>query len=402
MSTSRSFEFEVHHKKNGMIIEKKSYHFTTEDYLMGLRKKQERGEIALFCCCSNNIEMRISKKPHIYPAKRDLGHSTNCVRNPRYEGSGDYEKAWVYDEEKGEHVVRVEAMIPSTEDKKSENQTNENRNKIYIEYSTSKRKGEATVFGLASKLNMMAWQNMVLGKKAKLPEDAFELAKYVYGVSNHVRLANKRNPLSDMFHKPVNIRDVQVQKDIFYIYMYYNDKRRGDTDKLFNGTVKDIVYGKNSFKQEYGFYIDIQEFERKLSKESHSNNFVMSGFAYKSFKYDKKLTLGTYCLIPISEKGLFVESFYEKEVFDTLCTQQRPFYKPYLPIEEYKGFIPDLIIDEVNKKTIVGEIFGIKNDEEYERKREEKIVLSEKDEFKAIYDFWKWDANKGESLILPK
>lgn len=404
MSVSRSFEFEVHDKKTGKIIEKIGYYSYTDEFLMDLKEKQERGEISLYCCCSNNIEMKISKKPHIYPAKQDIGHSINCVRNRRYEGNSAYEKAWIYDEEKGEHVVRVEALIPSLKEKESDNQMNEQResqNKIYIENSSSKRKGEATVFGLVTKINMMAWQNIVLGKKGKLPEDAFELARHVYGISKHIRLSKKRNPLSDMFHKQINIRDIQVQKDIFFIYMYFNDNKRGYTDGLFDGTIKDIVYGKNSFKKEYGFYVDIQEFNEKLSKEPHSNNHVISGFAYKSFKYDKKLTLGNYCLIPVSEKGLFVESLNEKKVFDALCNQQRHFYKPYLPIGGYGVYVPDFIIEDENKKTIVGEVFGIKNDEEYDRKREEKIALSETDEFKALYDFWKWDANIGESLILP-
>ncbi|MED4072277.1 hypothetical protein [Priestia endophytica] len=396
--------FAIYEKKTGRFLEEQSYQSTTEYYLSRLKEKQEKGEITLYCCCSNRIEMKVSKKPHLYPANRENRHSTNCVRHPQYEGTNDYEKAWGYDEEKGEHVVRVESMIPSSKTQQLENpikEGGEQKNKIYIKRGGTKRKGEATIFGLATKLNMMAWQRIVLGKKKMLPKDAFELAKHVYGVSNNIRLSNKKKPLSTMFHRSINIRDVQVEKDIFFIYMYYNDEKWGESDELFNGTIKDIVYGINSFKQEHGFYIDTNEFKEKLSRELHSNTYVIAGFAYKAFKYDKKLTLGNYCLIPTSEAGLFVESSYEKQVYEALYNQQRKFYKPYLSIDEYGGFVPDLIIEEAGKKSIIGEVFGINNDEEYEQRRREKIDLSKKEEFKSLYDFWKWDANKGDKLILP-
>jgi len=392
----------------GDLLEEESYDSVTEQYLNNLKERQERGEIALFCCCSNEIEMKISKKKnHLYlhPTKRKPGHAADCVRHPQYEGSSDYEKAWRYDEDRGEYVVSVEDLISSSSKKESQEQTNkdsERKSKVFIEYSNnSKKKGKATIFGLATKLNMMAWRNIVLGKKKRLPEDAFELAKHVYGVSTHVRLSNTRVPISQMFYKSVKIKKARTQKDIFFVYMYYSSQRRGNVDKLSHGKSQGIVYGKDAFRVEHDFYVSIDEFNEKLSKEPHSNIYVIAGFAYKQHENHEKLTLGTYCLIPVSEKGLFVESFYERKVYDALCTANRCFYRPYLPIAEYEQFVPDLIIEEKGRKTIIGEVFGIEDNEEYERTREEKISLSEKVGFLELYDFWKWDANKGDDLILP-
>ena len=401
MSTTRSFA--IYNKKTGELIRKKAYDLCNEDFLNYLKDKMKKEEVTVYCCCSNRIEMKVSKRPHLYPANHKTSHSENCVRNPKYKGNNDYEKAWKYDEEKNEHIVRLEDIVPFSKIKgpREPIEGEGKRNKLYIESDGSKKRGQATIFGLATKLNMMAWERIVLGKK-KLPEDAFELARHIYGVSTNIRLYNKKKPLSDMFHKHLNIRDVNVEKDVFFVYMYYNDKKTEYNDKLFNGTVKDIVYCHNAFKKENAFYVDINEFSEKLASEPHSDMYVIAGFVYKAFKYDKKLTLGNYCLIPVSKAGLFVESSYEKEVYDALYVQGRKFYKPYLPtIVEYEDFVPDFIIEEENKKPIIGEVFGIKNDEEYEKRRSEKLSLSRKNDFRNLYDFWKWDVNKGEKLILP-
>ncbi|RMA90221.1 hypothetical protein [Priestia megaterium] len=403
MSATRSFA--IYNKKTGELLRRKAYDLCNEDFLNYLKDKIKREEVIVYCCCSNRIEMKVSKRPHLYPANHKTSHSENCIRNPKYKGTNDYEKAWKFDEQKGEYVVRVENIVPFSKIKDAREsmiEGEEKRNKIYIEREGSKKRGEATIFGLATRLNMMAWERIVLGKKKKLPENVFELARHVYSVSNKVRLSNKKKPLSDMFHKQLNIRDVNVEKDVFFVYMYYNDKKQGYNDQLFNGTVKDIVHCHNAFEKENGFYVDINEFNGKLASEPHSDMYVIAGFVYKAFKYDKKLTLGNYCLIPVSKAGLFVESSYEKEVYDALYVQDRRFYKPYLPtIVEYEDFVPDFIIEEENKKPTIGEIFGIKNDEEYEKRRSEKLSLSRKNDFRNLYDFWKWDVNKGEKLILP-
>jgi len=49
---------------------------------------------------------------------------------------------------------------------------------------------------------------------------------------------------------------------------------------------------------------------------------------------------------------------------------------------------------EEGKKPMVGEIFGIENDELYDKRKKEKIDISKTDEFRSLYRFWNKDYSK--------
>lgn len=399
--TSRSFE--IFDKKTGMLLEKKSYQSADEYHLNILKRKQEKGIISLYCSCLNHVEMKVSKTaiPYLYPATRKKKHSINCVRSPQYEGISAYEKAWKYDEEKGEHVVRMEALIPPSKEKigkEDVKQEEERKTKIYIEYPNSTKKGEATVFGLATKLNMMSWERIVTGKKGRLPTNSNEVSQHVFGVSKDIRLSNKSKILQEMFFEQMlrgkNISGLEVKKDVAFVYMEYLPERGRESEEIGKESLGYVVC-KNAFNQEFGFYVNWEEFDIKLKSEPHSDRYILAGFVYRASKYHhRKLTLGNYCLIPISKRGLFVESNYEKVIYNELCHQKKLFVKPYLPIEGYGGFIPDFIMYEEGKKPMVGEIFGIENDELYDKRKKEKINISKTDEFRSLYRFWNKDYSK--------
>ncbi|MEH7777885.1 hypothetical protein V7400_17645, partial [Bacillus altitudinis] len=76
-----------------------------------------------------------------------------------------------------------------------------------------------------------------------------------------------------------------------------------------------------------------------------------------------------------------------------LCKKELKFYKPYLPIEEYGGFIPDgLILDK--RKDIIFEVFGITGMPSYDIRKKEKIAVSKTEKFKSKFNFKYWEINK--------
>ncbi|MDQ0975994.1 hypothetical protein QFZ31_005872 [Neobacillus niacini] len=395
MNTARSFE--IIDEKTGILIEKKSYHSATEHYLKNLKLQHEKGEISLYCSCLNHIRMNISDKEpfFLYPATRERRHSNDCCRHPEFEGGSIYEKAWRFDEDTGEYFVRIENFIPLTkgkvEDRRDNLKNTEEIHKVYKRFPNSTRKGEVTIFGLATKINMMAWENIVIGKEHRLPKDKYEVANHVFGVSKRIRFSNKRNSLNKMYYKRKSIREVKVNKDIFFVYMYLFRETTGKIVTLYDGTKKTCVSCEDSFKNIHDFYIDVPTFKEKIKKEPHSSTYVVAGFAYKEDKYHKNLSLGNYCLIPVTDKGLFVESSNEKVIYEALCRQEKRFVKPYHPIEFYDNFIPDFIMYEEDMKPLVGEIFGIENNDDYERSKKKKIALSQTEQFCSKYRFWKKD-----------
>ncbi|RAS75192.1 DNA sulfur modification protein DndB [Priestia endophytica] len=182
--------FAIYDKKTGGFLEEQSYQSTTEYYLSRLKEKQEKGEITLYCCCSNRIEMKVSKKPHLYPANRENRHSTNCVRHPQYEGTNDYEKAWGYDEEKGEYIVRVEAMIPSSKTQQLENpikEGGEQKNKIYIKRGGTKRKGEATVHKNEIKNYIVEESHFTIPPITLVSYDELNFEPFVFGSTKQIK-----------------------------------------------------------------------------------------------------------------------------------------------------------------------------------------------------------------------
>ncbi|WP_337018302.1 hypothetical protein [Oceanobacillus massiliensis] len=386
--------FFVIEKNNGKVT-KLPYSSIKEYLLLDLKTKIEKGEIKLRCECSDEIELKISnaKSPYLYNATRQYKHSKDCCRHPEFVGSSPYEKAWSYDEEKGIHIVRIEGIYYATQLPEIKKTNNKVKNNVIYHEGIGSNKGVSTVFGLATKINMMAWEGMVLGNKQRIPIDKYELAKHVYGMASRIKLSSKRKTLNEMFYKQVNIRTVKVKKDVYFVYMYVDHNRLIEEDILHDKTKKDILYCKDAFGKTNRFYVEKEEFEQKKRIEPHSSEYVVAGFVHKEDLYHKCMTLYNYCLIPVSDRGLYSESSHEKNIYDQLCKKELKFYKPYLPIEEYGGFIPDgLILDK--RKDIIFEVFGITGMPSYDIRKKEKIAVSKTEKFKSKFNFKYWEINK--------
>lgn len=384
----------------GKVIERMSYYDSKandEKYLLPIKKKLEEGTVLITCDCSNKIPLKISNAAYTYPANRNIPHGDDCIRNPKRKNVSIYEKAWSYDEEKGQHIAHIEK--PFSIKKETDNKPVYLKDKVARSVGTSYKKGEVTVYGLSTKLNMMAWQNIVEGKK-RLPDDIMEHCQFVFGAAKRIRLHKSNQSLQELYYeqkiqigKP-SISKMTPRKDYVFVYMLYQPQFRENielsTETFKNGKTNHVIYARSPIrKKEIEFYVkDLNEFDQKLRNEPHSDTYILAGFAYRDSSFHhRNLTLGNYCLIPISEKGLFVESSHEKKVFDSFCRHNYLFIKPYYPIEFYADFIPDFIMYEEGKKPIVGEIFGMKNLESYEKQMEAKMRQASTPEFKEKYQF---------------
>lgn len=387
---SVKYTFEVVDTSGNRLVEVKRYDHVNVTYLMRLKQHVDSGKFLIRCSCRNQVELKFSntKTPYLYPASRSVKHADDCCRNPKFQGESKYEKAWSYDESTDTHAVRLEAMIPKT--KSDVIETNHTpRKKHVVSQGNSTGKGTATIYGLTTKLNMMAWEKMVFGYKQRTPASREEMMRQVYGISRNIKIQNTKKGLQSLFYddfiKGRRISDLAVKKDVAFIYMEYLDEHGIRSDEK-NGLP--YVTCKNAFGKEHTFYVDEAGFKDALRLEAHSNTFILTGFVYRDSTYHhRKLTLGNYCLIPVSEKGLYVESSHEKRVYDVLSMEGRRFIKPYLPVEEYGGFIPDYILFEEGKKDMIGEIFGINGIEEYEERKVEKLNLSKTKQFQEKYRF---------------
>lgn len=387
---SVKYTFEVVEKSSNKQVEVKRYDHVDSAYLKRLKQQVDSGRMVIYCSCRNRVELKFSntQNPYLYPASRSVKHADDCCRNPKFQGESKYEKAWSYDETSDTHAVRLESAIPKIKGNPTEANPSERRKHI-VSHGDSTSKGTATIFGMTTKLNMMAWEKIVFGYKQRIPDSREEMMKQVYGISRNIKIENMKKGLQTMFYddfmRGKRISDLEVKKDVAFVYMEYLHEKGISIDEK---NKLPYVSCKNVFGQERTFYINEPEFKKNLQLEAHSDTFILTGFVYRASAYHhRRMTLGNYCLIPVSNRGLYVESSYEKSVFDSFSVKGKRFIKPYLPIEEYGGFIPDFILYEEGKKDMIGEIFGIKGREDYEERKIEKLNLSVTQQFKEKYRF---------------
>ncbi|SEO05414.1 hypothetical protein SAMN04488134_103234 [Amphibacillus marinus] len=370
-------------KQSFLVINKETkvateyeYNWVNHGMLRRLHERKEKNEITIQCACSDNVTLSVSVKsnPFLYPSTKKHKHKDDCIRHSNNTNRSDYEKGWNYDEDKGLHIVNLEKLVIAPSASKEEDN---NKKTIYRKTNNastvSKVQYETTMLGFVAKLNMMAWENSVQGYEPKTP-DRYELLRKIYGVAGRIRLKGKKKTFNEMFYKYKSIREVKVNKEISFVYMYVDESRPITQEKpLPDGTEKVALNCIDSFKKTRKFYIDKEEFQTKIENEPHSDRYVVAGYAYKANLYHRLLSLTSYAVIPVTKEGLYCESHHEKEHYEKLCDEGVRFFKPYLPLPEYGNFIPDgYIVNGNNEKPTIFEIFGIHNNEDYDKRKSEK------------------------------
>lgn len=355
--------------------------------------------ISLYCdCIDEQIELKVGKREetyYLYNAKQGYRnkHDPKCPRYSNYIGKTEYDTGWKQDEDAFTATLDSDIFNMCEEEEPGVDappQPYTPRAKGYINPTT--QKGEVTLLGLVTKLNLIAWERC--SRIGKLPDSLEEFLKKVYGAMKKIKLTNKRvESLQEINYGSIKTVDMKVKKTFIFVYMrlltvendQYNENRV-------------VIYCRNSFGDEKKFYHDKTKFYEVYNNmrfENLTRQIVfVGGFVYKATDRSSILTFSSMCIFVTNKLGLYCESSYELETYNKLCDNNRLFYKPYTSLSEYGDLKPDIIFLDTEKPTI-GEVFGF-NSPEYLEERERKLQLAEN--LKESYGFWRWDAYNNEVI----
>ncbi len=380
------------------------YSNLSETLLATLR---ENKEMALFCDCtaSEKIELKVGKREetyYLYNAKQGKteSHNPRCPKFAYYTGKSDYEQGWRQDEHGFIANLHADTFAPGEQKDQPRgaaplSKPYEPRAKSWVNPTT--KKGEVTVLGLVTKLNLMAWERCA--KKGKLPATLAEFFKRVYGTMKTIRLANKRmvDSLQAMAYEHKKMGEMKPKTSFLFVYMRLVQVSE---DPYKSERVK--VHCQDTFEQERYFYCAKTKFYEVYESvgfaKKEKQTIVVGGFVYKASEKSTLLTFSSLCLFVTTNLGLYCESSYEREAYDKLCVAHRVFYKPYFSLPEYGDLKPDLLFLDT-PKPVIGEIFGFSSPE-YLLERARKLQVAQ--ELQEHYGFWKWDAYAQEPFpALP-
>lgn len=391
------------------------------------KKGKEKG--ILYCDCDiegrEHVKITISRnrKETIYMGNLSKGgekHALTCKFHSKYVPITQHEKGWEKDEESGELTVNPSLTMFKRKKIKEQEEVEDDKEDVlennHFEERKSKRTTKssykATLLGLMSRLNMMAWEDHCINKK-KTSEDILAFTRQCYGTSKKIQVKKRKN-LQDYYYsskKAKEIRKANDKSELLFVFSplvnaveerYGKSKEKtGDAKVLFlnfkgDGTpwVEDKITCPTYM---------IKEAKKKHSKamkkqDKNGECHTMVGGFVKLHK--GKFEFVSIDFIPITKQGLWVESSYEKKVYESFCEQGILFSKGYEPLEYYNKLVPDIIFyKRLNPtKFYIGEIFGIENNEKYTQRKEEKLALARNS---TVFDFWSVEAHNGKLDELP-
>lgn len=360
---------------------------------------RNNSDISLCCDCNDEqIELKVGKREdtyYIHNAKQGYRdkHNPKCPRHSYYSGNSEYDTGWKQDEDNFTATLDSDIFNTGREEEpgvEAPPRPYAPRAKGYVNPTT--QKGEVTLLGLVTKLNLIAWERC--SRNGNLPDSLEEFLRKVFGTMKKIKLTNKRvESLQEINHGTIKTADIKVKKTFVFVYMRL---LKVENDPYNESRV--LIYCRNSFGDDKKFYYDKAKFHEVYDNvrfEDLTKQIVfVGGFVYKATDKSSILTFSSMCMFVVNKLGLYCESSYELETYNKLCENKRLFYKPYSSMPEYGDLKPDIIFLDTNKPTI-GEVFGF-NSPEYLTDRERKLQLAE--DLKESYGFWKWDAFNNETI----
>lgn len=375
-------------------VNKKEKNKIKEKYL-------KSGEYELRCSC-NDEKMIITSDDRIFPSNRKVFHHDYC---PRGKYKGVHNKGWNVDEIS--NITTVATSFNLNPNRRTP------KDKIFKEGSTAKyydrsmhyqTEGKITVSALIKNLNVHTWYNK--SYKGVYIKDKYEFSKFIFGASQFIDLKSsttvdgvKVNNLQKMFFKR-SVVNMSVGKDSRFVYMYLDDIVFDKENNIYKITGR---YGPGESEVYTNFVapkslVDDSAETLGIKIENLKNHgIILGGFVFKNKRY--KAEFFELSFVRCNKYGLFSESNYEVEFYNMLSEHKIPFYKPFEPMWEYNGYIPDVrFLVKGVPKVVIGEIFGINGDKDYLEKREMKLNLVNT-ELRDKYILFYWDAFNGS--VIP-
>lgn len=384
------------------------YNDISDEIRKRLRSQFIAGTITIECCCQEKIEQGVSKIFSIYNLSKNKPHARNCCKFMHYSNSSEYEQGWK-EEEDGHFTIRLQeedVKKPPAKEKvvgsmmspgATANDQQEKKEKGSSPAGSSKTKGQVTLLGLATKLNMMAWERKA--EQSNLPTHPFQLLHQVYGLLNKVHLRKGDAGLQAAFitNHSAATPDLLTKRGLFFYLLFSNVVERKSAR-----TGKPVYYVHGNYKlgskvEEYRFLINHSMFEQAQEWKRSGEGYMICGFAHPYVKAHPQIlfTCKEMVAFKVTQQGLYYESNYEKKAYEYFISQKRLFIKPYRNMIEYEDRRPDAIFIDRNPM-VLGEIFGM-NTDAYLLKRKKKIACAQKNA--NLYGFWYWDAFDSNSKL---
>lgn len=408
-----NYEFKVDYlNKDRRTLYTKKYRYNSikEEEKRNILKLQNSSLVEIYCCCFKKVKQRIKTNLVIYNAKNNELHNHNCCRYKLYSNQAEYVSGWK-EEDNGNYIIHLKKQSQKTNiendfkilgmdnDLTSDQYNNENQPIISLTHINEKQKGNVTVLGLITRLNLMVWEEFA--EKGDYPDNPYKMLRKIYGFLGKIYLQKNAQSLQNLVitKKENKIEKAQSQNIEFFFYLLFDKVE----EKVYeNGAVKYFIHATYKFNDDpnkkpnsYRFYLSEHDYLRiKEETVNISFNYMIGGF----LKATRRSSIFDCYLIEVfkvTKNGLYCESSYEKEVYEYLVDQNRKFYKPYYCMIDYNNYIPDLFFIDQDPP-IIGEIFGL-NTEEYLEKRSLKIEWAKKNSH--IFGFQYWDAYTGISHI---
>lgn len=201
---------------------------------------------------------------------------------------------------------------------------------------------------------------------------------------------NKSN--NSNFYRQKNVRSMRNSPGYMFVISKFIGKRNIDDNKY------EIVLSNIRTNENFKYICDKSIWDDAVSINTVTEPpFIVGGYA----RYNRKvrgIQLFSCAVVPISNNGVFVESSYERRLYNYLHQENRIFVKPYKAYYSFKNMKPDgILVDTAPKCKTIIEVFGESKDNIiYHKRRLQKIK-----HFSSLkkYNFWKWDAYLDSSTI---
>jgi hypothetical protein len=370
-------------------------HFTLQRKA-GVKAEKNNGN-KIYCTCNGKIEITIANVNEDYYLKnlprRGGLHDINCPMHSKYIVVNKYNESWSMDEETNKYVIE---MVSATFGKKTTSGTaslpgtdTRNRTKVI--------NGKPTLRGVAQKINTMAWEDYVR-KNQRVPASIYEFSKQMFGTANKIMLKRK-GTLNDLWYSDEKFNKLQTKDILFAVFpiqkIYPTPNSLNEKFMLYNTYTKKCFYISCNSEKVKEALISSKLTREKIEKDEDGYTVLAFGFVSKKvFKNKEYAEFLSIAFLPIIPEGLWCESSYERQIYSKLVKEERVFTKGYDPINDYNNYVPDIIFKDCGQ-VYYGEIFGIRNIEEYDEHKKEKIELAGASE---DYRLWYWDIAAGEEL----
>ena len=400
------------------------YSMWSENLKNYYRQLQDTGKIKMSCACQDNDELELSITKNLVIRvknnKQQLKHKESCPKSETYGNWLAQNRSGAFLNEDG--ILCFNITVPTG------NETQYNSGSSSGESTSSDGAGatRANALDMATYIIAYAWQKQTYSikkqismarKEGKKPEWSYksqeEFMKLFYGVTNEINVYREKSifPFSSMCFKTSTFYAADY-KQKFFLYAKVIDL--GEFQKDWKYQTITIAAPYNSEKRlKVRILTDTYtKMTTDLDMQEDENCYVAGYVRHDSFhnkdgSESSWITMLKGIFLFTSQNGYYITNRKtpEKEVIDILSTKHILFHRPLMPLDNYGGYVPTMVIEQLKGKDIVIDICATLQEKTKKEKFAEKntsydfMLYSKKDTAQDIVDalFDKFKENKGEN-----